>query len=338
MSYKRWAAFRTARAGWGTRFVGGTDDKVSGHSDYDRAVIAGYRHPGYAAALSEFGSPVRLECSGGSLLVRTIPRTSDRDAMGPYPLFACERWSRLAADLEGLAGKLVSVSLVTDPFGNWTVEELDRAFPDCRRPFKEHFVVELAADPLKRVSAHHQRFATRGQRKVIVEHMAAPADLLDDWTTLYGQLVRRHQITGVAAFSRASFTRQLAVPGLIAFRACEAGNTVGAGLWYVDGDVAYWHLAAYSARGYKLDASYALLAAALEHFAGAGLTWASLGAGAGLQGDPSDGLSRFKAGWATDTRTAHLCGRILDHDRYGALNGAPTAFFPAYRAGNMPAL
>jgi hypothetical protein len=299
-------------------------------------VLAGYRHPAYAASLAEFGQPLALARSGGRLLVRSIDGAPDRDAMGPYPVFACEHWPGLGEDLDALAGELVSVALVTDPFGAWTVELLDAAFPDRRVPYKEHYVVELAPDPVSRASAHHQRFAARGLRKVVVERVAEPASLLDDWSALYGELVRRHSITGVAAFSRAAFAGQLEVPGIVAFRATEQGETAGAALWYVDAGVAHWHLAAYSARGYKLDTSYALLAVALEQFADAGLQWASLGAGAGLHADPSDGLSRFKAGWASGTRTAHLCGRILDPERYRALGGAPSAsFFPAYRAASM---
>ena len=181
--------------------------------------IGGYRHPGYAAALSEFGVPLSLPGCGGSLLVRSIADGPHRDAMGPYPLFACGDWSKLASDLDALAGELISVGLVADPFGNWTVELLDGAFPDRRQAFKEHYVVELGPDPLKRVSAHHQRFAARGQSKVAVERMSAPSELLGDWLRLYGELVQRHRITGISAFSAESFSRQLAVPGIVAFRA-----------------------------------------------------------------------------------------------------------------------
>jgi hypothetical protein len=300
-------------------------------------MIGGYRHPDYAAALAEFGSPLWLPHSAGSLLVRPIPGGSSRDAVGPYPLFACGDWSALPVDLDALAGELISVGLVVDPFGDWTPDALEAAFPDRRVAFKEHYVVELAADPLRRVSAHHQRFAARGQRLVDVEVITSPSSLLDDWTRLYSELVRRHDITGIAAFSAESFRRQLEVPGIHAFRATEGGVTVGATLWYRDRDVVYWHLAAYSRRGYKLDASYALLSAALEHFAGTDLRWACLGAGAGVTADATDGLSRFKAGWASGTRTAHFCGRILDHDRYAALCTRPASFFPAYRADSMGA-
>jgi hypothetical protein len=323
------------------RLADRTGRNVPGPAVYDPPVITGYGHPAYAAALEEFGDPIVLPRSQGSLLAQDIEGGSDRDASGPYPLFSCGDWSALTADLDGLAGELVSVGVVADPFGDWTVELLDALFPDRRIAFKEHFVVELTSDPLSRVSAHHQRFAARGQRLVSVEVLGEPQALLADWVRLYAQLVRRHGITGVAAFSHISFERQLEVPGIVAFRATEGATTVGAALWYVDREVAYWHLAAYSERGYKLDASYALLAAALEHFSGAGLRWASLGAGAGLRDDASDGLSRFKAGWASGTRTAHFCGRILDPERYDALSQKPTSlhrtpeFFPAYRADSM---
>ena len=50
-----------------------------------RMTRAGYMHPFYAEALSEFGTPVALPASGGWLLERCLPGTADRDAMGPYP-------------------------------------------------------------------------------------------------------------------------------------------------------------------------------------------------------------------------------------------------------------
>ena len=76
------------------------------------------------------------------------------------------------------------------------------------------------------------------------------------------------------------------------------------------------------------------MAHALEHYARLGLEWAHLGAGAGAALSEADGLSRFKAGWASETRTAYLCGRVFDRRRYTDLAGAaPTTYFPAYRAG-----
>jgi lipid II:glycine glycyltransferase (peptidoglycan interpeptide bridge formation enzyme) len=121
-------------------------------------------------------------------------------------------------------------------------------------------------------------------------------------------------------------------------RAVQDGVTVGVTLWYLAGDVAYYHLGAYSARGYELAASFALFDRGLERFAAEGMAWASLGGGAGLDGTLEDGLTRFKRGWATATRTAYLCGRILQRRIYDELSAARspgTPYFPAYRAGEF---
>ena len=298
-------------------------------------VAGGYADPAYAGALCEFGEPLGLPRCGGSLLVRPTPGARDRDAIGPYPLFSCPDWSGLAADLDDLRDQLVSVSLVADPFGGWTVEELDVCFPDLMMPFKEHHVVDLRGDA--GISSHHRRNVRAALRDVEVEVMERPADLLDDWIALYDNLVRRHGITGIAAFSPAAFAAQFEVRGLVAIRASAEGETVGATLWFVAGDVAYYHLGAYSAAGYELKASFALFATALAHFAREGLAWLSLGAGAGIGDGAGDGLDRFKAGWATGTRTAYLCGRILSPDRYRELSMGvrETGYFPAYRAGEF---
>ncbi len=172
-----------------------------------------------------------------------------------------------------------------------------------------------------------------------VERCAEPVALLDAWTALYDNLSARHGITGLTAFSRESFAAQLSVPGLVALRAVEGDATVGMLLWYVQGDVAYYHLGAYSERGYELRASFALFSYALEYFAQHGLRYLNLGGGAGTETGGTAGLSRFKAGWANDTRTAYFCGRILDHDRYAELvraSGDPaTSYFPAYRLGEF---
>ena len=297
----------------------------------------GYADPAYAASLAEFGEPRALPRCGGSVLVRRTPDLADADGIGPYPLFACTDWSGLAADLDDLRDELVSVSLVADPFGNWILEELEACFPDLLVPFKEHHIVDLSDSAEGGTSSHHRRNARKALRDVDVEIVARTADMLEDWIALYENLVRRHEITGMAAFSPAAFAALFEVGGMVAIRAVADGETVGATLWLVQNDVAYYHLGAYSQRGYELKASFALFATALEHFAQEGLAWLSLGAGAGLGDGEGDGLDRFKEGWSTGTRTAHLCGRILSPDRYEELSRgvADTSYFPAYRAGEF---
>jgi lipid II:glycine glycyltransferase (peptidoglycan interpeptide bridge formation enzyme) len=122
------------------------------------------------------------------------------------------------------------------------------------------------------------------------------------------------------------------------FRAVVRGNTVGAHLWYLHGEIAHSHLAAFSPLGYELMASYALYWFAIEYFADK-VSWLNLGAGAGVESEGSDGLSRFKKGWATETRTAFFCGHVFNKAKYAeivkAKRAGQTSYFPAYRKGEF---
>jgi len=300
--------------------------------------MSGYLDQAYAESLSEFGTPRLLDQCRGWLLEREIPHSNERDAMGCYPLFACENWSGLKSDLQQLADELISVSLVTDPFGEFDVEYLRHCFPDVMKPFKQHFVCDLTQPLESFVHPHHLRNARKALRQVDVGHCIEPRELLDDWVNLYQTLIDRHSITGIAAFSRASFAGQLSVPGINVFRAKENGAAVGMLLWYEQGDRAYYHLGAYSERGYEVGASFALFDYALRHFCSRQLKWLNLGAGAGT-GNSDSGLTRFKQGWSNGTRTAYFCGRIFAREKYQQLvaeaKARPTSYFPAYRLGEF---
>jgi hypothetical protein len=300
--------------------------------------MTGYLHQDYAESLSEFGEPLRLPRSGGWLLKRMIDNTRT-DAMGTYPLFVCSDWKSLECDFAQVGGSIVSVILVTDPFGEYDETLLHDCFGDLVIPFKSHFINELACPPDKVISEHHARNAAVGLKQVVVERCEDPFSHLDDWVSLYSVLIRRHEISGIRAFSPSSFAKQLKTPGIVAFRAFRNLQTVGMILWYVQNGVAYYHLGAYTDEGYRLRASFALLLRALEYFAGAGLKYANLGAGAGLGRAADDGLSRFKRGWSTAVRTTYLCGRIFDREEYDRLvrarGVAATDYFPAYRRGEF---
>lgn len=298
----------------------------------------GYASREYAEALAEFGTPLRLEQSGGWLLTRQIPGSDVQDAMGCYPLFACNDWTKLAADFDDLAGELVSLVAVTEPFGSYDERLLEGAFPDLVRPFKTHFVSNLKDRAESFVSKHHRYYARKALEKVRVERCSVSEGFANEWSALYEHLVSRHKLTGIKAFSKSSFEKQLRVPGMVIFRAMHDDETVGAHLWFVQGDVALSHLAATNERGYQLMAAYALYWKALEYFIGH-VRYLDWGAGAGLHTIGQDGLTQFKRGWANDTRITFLCGRIFDHEKYRAIiaaQGAPhSQYFPAYRAGEF---
>jgi hypothetical protein len=302
-------------------------------------MISGYLHPLYAEALSEYGTPRYLTRCGAWILQRQVAGFPYFDAMGCYPFFSCQDWSKLPLDLQDLGEDVVALSVVTDPFGNYDMPYLQHSFIDVVKPFKQHFVIDLNRPFESYVSKHHLRNASKARRVLEVEMCDPPTIFLDDWTNLYDTLIERHHITGITKFSKASFAKQLNVPGLVAFRAVYNGNIVGMLLWLVQGDVGYYHLGAYNSLGYEIRASFALFWFAIEYFANSDLSWLSIGAGAGIGNEETDGLTRFKKGWSTGTRTAYFCGRIFDHAKYQEIvieKSIPaTDYFPAYRLGEF---
>lgn len=244
----------------------------------------------------------------------------------------------LAQDLDALVPSLVSLVLVTDPLAPIDEDGLRACF-DTVRSYKQHYIVDCRQAPASFVGRSHRRHALRALRDVSVERCVQPLDWLDEWMRLYGVLARRHSITGVRLFEREAMARQLAVPGMEMFRSSVDGRTVGLDLWFVQGDVAHGHLAAFDDEGHARHAAYASKWRVLEHFHG---RVACLNLGAGRASDASDGLSYFKQGFSTGTRPAWLCGRVFQPDAYAALARRRTVrdvgadvYFPAYRAGEL---
>jgi hypothetical protein len=300
---------------------------------------SGYLHPAYAASFDDIAKPCELPACGAWILERAIAGSDLRDGTGCYPLFCCRDWTRLGDDVAELAGTLVTVTLVTDPFGDFRVRDLQHVF-DVVRPFKQHYVTDLARSAELPATRRHRRNTARAARSVAVDVISAPVALADTWTELYAQLVARHGLSGLHAFSRYCLERQLSVPGLRMFSATAEGCVVGLHLWYVQGDVAYGHLGATSALGHELMASYALYAFAIEQLRSE-VRWLALGSSPGdSDNDAMDGLTRFKQGWATGTRQVYLCGKVLQPDPYRQLGGdtrAGASYFPAYRRAELAA-
>jgi len=301
--------------------------------------MQGYIHPGYADSLMEFGTPHSLPLSRGCILKRQIPGTSLHDAMGCYPLFCCKNWAGFYEDIQALGQDrgLVSLSLVADPFGGQQLADLKRCF-DVVIPFKEHYVADLQRPLDEIVSKRHSRKVRRALRTVQVNACVQPYELLNEWVELYRNLIDRHGITGIKAFSEEAFIKQLSLPGTYMLRASLDGVTIGAKIYYLQGDVVHCHLGAVSPKGYEVGAFFALDCFALEYFADKA-RWHNLGGGSGFSNECNDGLCRYKRGWATETRTCYFCGKIFDERSYAELISnkviAPTTYFPAYRKGEF---
>ena len=301
----------------------------------------GYMHPHYAHSLSEFGTPRELPHCGGWILERPIPGTPYKDAMGCYPLFVCRDWTRLSEDLEQIGSGLVSLTLVTDPFAEMTSDCLKWYF-DVVRPLKKHYVANLSY-PLDsfidKTHCSHYYYAQRSLEQMEVFICSEPIKYLNEWVKLYDNLISRHNINGIITFSPKSFETQLKLPGVVMVIGLYKEEIVGAGIVLIQGQLAYYHLAAYSNTGYKIRASYGIFWKLFGYLQEQGVRFLDIGGTPGIEDDPKDGLARFKKGWSNETRLVYLCGRVFNHDRYAEIVKAKgvsdTDYFPAYRQGEF---
>lgn len=294
-----------------------------------------YGHADYASSLAHVGSPIELKNAGGWLIAREFGDVSD--LVAPYPLLCCRDLRALEVDFGELRDAYVSVAAVVDPMAEVHEGVLREAFADRVVAYKEHFIVDLDAPLESTITGHHRRKTRRGQKRVTVQRSDNPTEWIDEFHGLYGMLIEHHGIQGAAAFGRESLRIQLGLPGTRAYLATIEDRPVSMTVWYLRDDGASYHLGATSPEGYGASASYALFARALDDLKEDDARWAHLGAGAGTHGDSTDGLTAFKSGWSSHTRTAYFCGRILQPAVYEQLveeTGGPRdgAFFPAYRA------
>jgi hypothetical protein len=298
----------------------------------------GYAHPRYALSLREFGTPRKLPRCGGWILVRQIPGTPYRDAMGCYPLFACRDWFKLHEDLEEIESELVSLTLVTDPFGDFDQGYLARYF-QMFKPFKRHFIADLSQDPERFVDKHHRYYARKSLRDMQVEVCDKPLQYVDEWVKLYDNLIIRHNISGIKAFSKDSFCAQMQTPGVTLLIGRLGGEVVGAHMIIIRDDIAYSHLAAFSDDAYKCRASYGIYWMTLKYLKDHDIRNIDLGAIAGFEEDPKDGLAKFKAGWSNESRPVYFCGRVFSPEKYETITIekgiSTTDYFPAYRRGEF---
>ena len=156
--------------------------------------MTGYLHQKYAKSLAEFGKTHFLPKSQGWILERQITGFPYQDAIGCYPLFTCKDWSKLWEDLEEINNDLVSLAVVTDPFGNYNLEVLNQCFNHKVIDFKKHFVVDLSCPLETFVSSHHRRYARKALQNLQVEKCHNPMEFTSEWIALYNVLIERHNI------------------------------------------------------------------------------------------------------------------------------------------------
>lgn len=301
----------------------------------DNAPALGYSHPAYVRSFGGIGVPRELAACGAWIIERSIPGCQEHDGMGCYPLFVCRDWGQLPVDLAKIGKDLVTLALVTDPFADVAMEFLQQHF-DIAKPFKAHYVADLGLPMDQAINRHHRYYARRSLRTLEIEVCVEPIKYFSEWIGLYGNLIERHQIRGIRSFSEESFQIQLTTPGMVMIVGKLQGEVVGAHLVAVQNLVAYSHLAAFSAEGYRSFCAYGVYQATLEYLAKQGVRYFDLGAAAGLVAAEDDGLDRFKRGWSSATRMAYFCGKVFAPERYDSICRDGRAirenYFPSYRS------
>ncbi len=285
-----------------------------------------YASSDYAYCFSEWGQPVPLG-KQTTLLARSLPHHSGHDLTGLYPRLPLSEMLNWPSEFEALAAQgYVSLAWVSDVFFAPDPAQLSILL-DRHFAFKTHFIHDRQ-QPFA-YDRHHRYEVNKAHRQCQFREVAL-ADILPAWQTLYAELDTKHQLEGFARFSPAHFQQLAHLPWLRSFGAFHEDELIAAQLWVIDGDYAYYHLSAASSVGYRRSASYGLLDVALQALP---VRQLDLGAAAGLNPAPDDGLTRFKRGFANRTAAAYFCGKILHQPTYATLcNGlAPTSFFPAYR-------
>jgi len=301
-------------------------------------MLNGYDHPDYAGSLSEFGEPLELHRCGGWILKRSIPGFPNRDGLGCYPLFACRDWQLLHSDIADLQDELITLSMVTDPFANVDQDYLQTCF-DIVQPFKNHYVLDLGRSWEADIDRRHRQKIRHSLKDLKIEISDDPVSFLDEWTQLYDLLIQRHNITGIRAFSKESFRKQMGIPNAVLVVGKLEEEVVGANLVLTSDKVAYDHLAAYTPAGYKSNAAYGIFWTTFQCLAERGIQYCDLGAATGVESDTRDGLDQFKRGWTRNRLPTYFCGRIYNPSVYETIcrqkGISETKYFPAYRVGEF---
>lgn len=296
----------------------------------ESAALNGYGSETYAQTLTHIGTPIWCAESQMFALRRPIPHSELEDLMGLYPMIRPLNWNALMADLAKLSDEFVSFVGVSDPMRCTDWHEIERENLRCTA-YKQHYVADLStylSEPQSSTTVRNVEFA----RQACQVREVDPTAGVHAFHELYQSLKSKTGTLGSADFSLGQLCKQSEIPGTRLFVALNESAAIGAIWVFVEGETAYFHLAAYNQAGYDARAGYALMHHAYQSLVSDGIRYAHLGGVPGEFGDEQNPLAEFKRRWSTETRTAFLIQVILKPEIYAQLSeGATTPFFPAYR-------
>ena len=241
----------------------------------------------------EWRTHVLLKTAPSLQLVRHATGVSGHSSLDPD----CD----LKGGLERLrrAG-IGSVSLITDPMWSPGQNLLEAAFGSCR-PFNENYLIDRGLGRI-RVQKRHRNMINNAKKLCDVDQVKL-APLLERWWNLYQS--NRQMRVGAHSTPPKYFEMLAGLEEVDVIAAHHENEIVTMSIWLRFNDVLYYIDGASNQRGLAISAPYATVAYVIEHYVNC--RYIFLGGSADFRGPRSDGLARFKRGFANTSLRDYLC-------------------------------
>lgn len=241
----------------------------------------------------EWRTHVLLKTAAALQRVRCATGVSGHSSLDP----GCD----LQGGLERLrqAG-VASVSLITDPMWSPSQNLLENAFGSCR-PFSENYLIDRGLGQL-RIHKRHRKMIISANKVCAVDRLSLAA-LLERWWNLYQS--NREMRVPVDSTPPKYFEMLAGLEGVDVVAVHHGNEIVTMNIWLRFNDILYYIDGASNQKGLAISAPYAALAYVIEHYADC--RYIFLGGSADFRGPRSDGLARFKRGFANISVRDYLC-------------------------------
>jgi hypothetical protein len=301
-----------------------------------------YRSKQYADCFLDLGESYRL-ANTDSYLIKKPFKDGYYDLYSPYPILDFHKKQAfshidLISDISSISdGNILAATIITNPLLKWEeipVGDDPWCWSYCKK-YKTHYYIDFKND--LDLPTNHKRNIKKALNKleIRINLTKTPDQKAESFTSMYKNLVEKHSISGFADFSDDYFRQLFKVPGILLAEAFCKGSDEPCGqiTYLLDGDYAYYHLAAYNSQGYANNASFGIMYSMINYFKELGISKLLLGSYPGNIETEDNGLLRFKRGFSNSSRQNFILGKILNKSKYNEFSqGKSGEFFPLYRS------
>ena len=195
---------------------------------------------------------------------------------------------------------VASVSLVTDPMWSPSQTVMEAAFGSCR-PFNENYLIDRGLGRM-RLHKRHRKMIANANKVCAIDRLSL-APLLERWWQLYQS--NREIRVAVDSTPPKYFEMLAGLEGVDVIAAHHENEIVTMNIWLRFKDVLYYIDGASNQTGLAISGPYATFAYVIENYVDC--RYIFLGGSADFRGPRSDGLARFKRGFANASVRDYLC-------------------------------